>query len=131
MFDPLSERGTASRTGRAGEYLAAHFFERKGFTATLASAVGFDLVVAKQGKVFLVEVKARLKARVDRPNQMRFKLTYNQFEADAFCFVNLREQLMLFRKIDDVRHKGQVTLLVKDFTEKNMHDSFSEVFGDE
>jgi len=43
----------------------------------------------------------------------------------------LREQLMLFRKIDDVRHKGQVTLLVKDFTEKNMHDSFAEVFGDE
>ena len=131
MFDPLSGRGTSSRTGRSGEYLAAHFFERKGFTATLASAVGFDLVVAKQGKVFLVEVKARLKARVERPNQMRFKLTYNQFEADAFCFVNLREQLMLFRKLDDVRHKTQVTFLTKDFTEENMHDSFAEVFGDE
>ena len=131
MFDPLSGRGTASRTGRAGEYLAAHFFERKGYTATLASAVGFDLVVAKQGKVFLVEVKARLKTKVDRPNQMRFKLTHDQIEADAFCFVNLREQLMLFRKIDDVRHKNQVTLLVKDFTEKNMHDSFAEVFCDE
>lgn len=131
MFDPLSGRGTSSRTGRAGEYLAAHFFERKGFTATLASAVGFDLVVAKQGKVFLVEVKARLKPRPDRPKQMRFKLTHDQIEADAFCFVNLREQLMLFRKLDDVRHKTQVTFSTKDFTEENMHDSFSEVFGDE
>ena len=128
MFDPLSGRGTASRTGRAGEYLAAHFFERKGFTATLASAVGFDLVVAKQGKVFLVEVKARLKTKVGRPNQMRFKLTHDQIEADAFCFVNLREQLMLFRTRDDIRHKTQVTFLTKDFTEKNMHDSFAEIF---
>lgn len=128
MFDPLSGRGTASRTGRAGEYLAAHFFERKGFTATLASAVGFDLVIAKQGKVFLVEVKARLKTKVDRPNQMRFKLTHDQIEADAFCFVNLREQLMLFRTRDDIRHKTQVTFLTKDFTEKNMHDSFAEIF---
>ena len=131
MFDPLSGRGTASRTGRAGEYLAAHFFERKGFTATLASAVGFDLVIAKQGKVFLVEVKARLKTKVGRPNQMRFKLTHDQIEADAFCFVNLREQLMLFRTRDDIRHKTQVTFLTKDFTEKNMHDSFAEIFGDE
>lgn len=128
MFDPLSGRGTASRTGRAGEYLAAHFFERKGFTATLASAVGFDLVIAKQGKVFLVEVKARLKTKVGRPNQMRFKLTHDQIEADAFCFVNLREQLMLFRTRDDIRHKTQVTFLTKDFTEKNMHDSFAEIF---
>jgi Holliday junction resolvase-like predicted endonuclease len=131
MFDPLSGRGTASRTGRAGEYLAAHFFERKGFTATLASAVGFDLVIAKQGKVFLVEVKARLKTKVGRPNQMRFKLTHDQIEADAFCFVNLREQLMLFRTRDDIRHRTQVTFLTKDFTEKNMHDSFAEIFGDE
>ena len=128
MFDPLSGRGTASRTGRAGEYLAAHFFERKGYTATLASAVGFDLVIAKQGKVFLVEVKARLKTKVGRPNQMRFKLTHDQIEADAFCFVNLREQLMLFRTLDDILHKTQVTFLTKDFTEKNMHDSFAEVF---
>lgn len=131
MFDPLSGRGTSSRTGRAGEYLAAHFFERKGFTATLASAVGFDLVIAKQGKVFLVEVKARLKPRPDRPKQMRFKLTHDQIEADAFCFVNLREQLMLFRTLSDVRHRSQITFLTKDFTEENMHDSFSEVFGDE
>lgn len=128
MFDPLSGRGTSSRTGRAGEYLAAHFFERKGFTATLASAVGFDLVIAKQGKVFLVEVKARLKPRPDRPKQMRFKLTHDQIEADAFCFVNLREQLMLFRKLDDVRHRSQITFLTKDFTEENMHDSFAEIF---
>jgi len=128
MFEPLSERGKASRTGRAGEYLAAYFFERKGFTTTLASAVGFDLVVAKQSQVYLIEVKARSTMRKDRLNQMRFKLRPASTEAYAYCFVNLLNQRMLFEKTDDIRHIAHNSISTSKFTEQNMHDSFERVF---
>ena len=128
MFEPLSGRGKAARTGRAGEYLAAYFFERKGFTTTLASAVGFDLVIAKQSQVYLIEVKARLITRKDRPNHMRFNIRPAATEAFAYCLVNLPKQLMLFEKTDDIRHKAHRSILASNFTEKNMHDSFAEVF---
>ena len=128
MFEPLSERGRASRTGRAGEYLAAYFFERKGFTTTLASAVGFDLVVAKQSQVYLIEVKARSTMRTDRPNHMRFNTRSAATEAFAYCFINLPKQLMLFEKTDDIRHLTHRSIRGSDFTEQNMHDSFERVF---
>lgn len=128
MFEPLSERGKASRTGRAGEYLAAYFFERKGFTTTLASAVGFDLVVAKQSQVYLIEVKARSTMRKERPNNMRFNVKPASLEAYAYCFVNLRNQRMLFDKTDDIRHLAHKSISASKFTEQNMHDSFERVF---
>ena len=128
MFEPLSGRGKAVRTGRAGEYLAAYFFERKGFTTTLASAVGFDLVIAKQSQVYLIEVKARLITRKDRPNHMRFNIRPAATEAFAYCFINLRNQLMLFERTDDIRHLSHRSIKASNFTEQNMHDSFAEVF---
>lgn len=120
----------ATQIGRSGEYLAAYFFETRGYTAVICGQTSFDLIVAKQSNIHLVEVKSRTTTEKARPNQMHFKFNLGMSEASVFCFVNLPKKKMLFYKKAELLGRKKFIGYNKDWTDENMNKSFAHAFSE-
>lgn len=86
-------RSDQTGVGRAGEYLAAHAFERAGIEAYRVDG-DFDLILNIDGALVRVEVKAA--SAVYKPRNF-YRYYIRNYNADVYAFVALDLGLMRLR----------------------------------
>lgn len=104
----------------AGEHLVCSFLMEAGYSATLSErSSSFDILIEINGRFLKVEVKT---ARKLIKSSACFSIREENYQADIFAFVCLREKLIAFVKKDKLRTVGTFSIPLKKAGKINMID---------
>jgi len=117
----------STKTGRAGEFLAAYILETFGVEVHHAARDGADLWCKVQGSLVTVQVKAASKPvnYKKRPGDHAYRFYCPPVDVGWYCFIALDKQLLLMRLPAEVLAQT-IRIKPREFNEANQRRTIEE-----